>query len=92
LFEFARELNRICDVAMEAVTVTVLHVRRIAAGLCTAVGRTRREVSDLAWDYSQLARSVARRRSTTTDRRGQTTQSQHVAEVISIDLRRRRAN
>ncbi|MCV7412913.1 hypothetical protein AWC05_12315 [Mycobacterium florentinum] len=78
-------MNRIADIGVEAVNVTVLHVRRIVAALCTALGRTKREVSDLAWDYGELAGRVrwsARR----------TTSDQHVAEVISIDLGRRRAN
>ena len=88
-----RELNRIADIAVEAVNVTVLHVRRIVAALCTALGRTKREVSDLAWDYSELAGSVRRRSSrTATDHRGQTAESQEIADVISIDLRRRQAN
>ena len=89
----ARELNRIADIAVEAVNATALHVRRIVAALCTALGRTKREVSDLAWDYRELAGSVRRwARGSTIATRGQATQSQHVADVISIDLRRRQAN
>jgi hypothetical protein len=92
MFMLERELNRIADIGVEAVNVTVLHVRRIVAGLCTALGRTKREVSDLAWDYSELAGSVRRRSSTPTAHRGQTAESQEIADVISIDLRRRQAN
>lgn len=82
-----QELNRIAVIAAEVVDVTVLHVRRIAAALGTALDRTKREVSDLAWDYTELAGSV--RRSGSAISAGT---DQHVADVISIDLRRRRAN
>jgi hypothetical protein len=92
MFMLERELNRIADIAVEAVNVAVLHVRRIVAALCTALGRTKREVSDLAWDYSELAGSVRRRSSTVTGRHGQTAESEEIADVISIDLRRRQAN
>jgi hypothetical protein len=84
-------VHRIADIAVEAVHVTVLHVRRIVAALCTALGRTKREVSDLAWDYGELAGSVRRRRSAS-GRHGQTAESQEIADVISIELRRRQAN
>lgn len=90
-----RELNRIADIAVEVVNTTVLHVRRIVGALGTALGRTRREVSDLAWEYSDLAASVhfsARSRSTATDQHAQRAESREIADVISIDLRRRRAN
>lgn len=87
-----RELNRIADIAVEAVNVTVLHLRRIVAALCTALGRTKREVGNLAWDYSELAGSVRRRSGTATGQHGKTTQSQDIADVISLDLRRRQAN
>ena len=82
-------MNRLTDFVTEVVNATVLHLRRIVGVLCTALGRTRREVSDLAWDYRDLAASVRRsgRRVRTS-----TADSQHVAEVISIDLRRRKAN
>ncbi|GBG37594.1 hypothetical protein NJB14197_50480 [Mycobacterium montefiorense] len=95
MFVLERELNRIADIAVEVVNVTALHVRRIVAALCTALGRTKREVSDLAWDYSELAASLrrsARAGSTTTGDRDQTAESQEIADVISIELRRRQAN
>ncbi|MCV7166404.1 hypothetical protein [Mycobacterium stomatepiae] len=82
-----QELNRVAVIAAEAVDVTVLHVRRIAAELGTALDRTKREVSDLAWDYTELAGSVRRSSSVIS-----AATDQHVADVISIDLRRRQAN
>lgn len=90
-----RELNRIAGIAVEAVNVTVLHVRRIVGGLCAALDRAKREVSDLACDYSDLAASVrfsARSSRVSSGHDGQVTHSEHVADVISIDLRRRKAN
>jgi hypothetical protein len=90
-----RELNRIADIAVEAVNATALHVRRIVGALYTALGRAKREVGDLAWDYNDLAGSVrwsTRHSSAVTDHRAQATQSEHIADVISIDLRRRQAN
>ncbi len=90
-----RELNRIADVATEAVNVTVLHVRRVVGALCTALDRTKREVSDLAWDYGDLASSVrfsARRGRASTGKDGREMRSEQAAEVISLDLRRRKAN
>ncbi|MEE6139081.1 hypothetical protein SKC41_22470 [Mycobacterium sp. 050128] len=90
-----RELNRIADIAVAAVNVTVLHVRRIVGALSTAVGRVNREVGDLAWDYNELAGSVrwsAHRKTTAADDQHQRVQSEHIADVISIDLRRRQAN
>jgi hypothetical protein len=90
-----RELNRIAYMAVEAVNATALHVRRIVGALYTAVDRARREVSDLAWDYNELAGSVrwsARRSGTVADDRGQTTHTEHSADVISLELRRRKAN
>ncbi|OBF62672.1 hypothetical protein A5753_14780 [Mycobacterium sp. 852002-51971_SCH5477799-a] len=90
-----RELNRIADIAVEAGNATVLHVRRIVGALGTALDRSRRELSDLAWDYSDLVASVhftasSSRASTGDD--GQVMHSEHVADVISIDLRRGQAN
>ncbi|WP_077089046.1 hypothetical protein [Mycobacterium rhizamassiliense] len=88
-------MHRIADIAAEAVNATVLHLRRIVGALCTALGRTRREVSDLAWDYQNLAASVrfsARRGRASTADEGPAMQSEHVADVISIDMRRRKAN
>ncbi|WP_156624052.1 hypothetical protein [Mycobacterium sp. 852002-40037_SCH5390672] len=89
-----RELDRIAGIAVEAVDVTALHVRRAVGALCAALGRTKREVSDLAWDYSELAASVRRsaRSSTATDQHAQTSESDEIADVIPIDLRRLRAN
>lgn len=89
-----RELNRIVDIAVEAVNATVLHVRRIVGALGTALDRTKREVSDLAWDYGDLAASVrfTARSSRASTGDGQVAHSEHVADVISIDLRRRKAN
>lgn len=90
-----RELNRIAGIAVEAVNVTTVHVRRIVGALCAALARTTREISDLAWDYSELAASVRRSsRSSRTARseHDQTAESQQIADVISIDLRRRQAN
>ncbi|BBZ70000.1 hypothetical protein [Mycobacterium paraseoulense] len=90
-----RELNRIADTAVEAVNVTVLHVRRTVGALCTALDRTKREVSDLAWDYGDLVTSVrfsARGSRASTGDDAQAMRSEHVADVISIDLRRRKAN
>jgi hypothetical protein len=87
MFMLEQELNRIAVIAAEAVDVTVLHIRRIAAALGTALDRTKREVSDLAWDYTELAGSV-RRNTVATD----ALTDQHIADVISIDLRRRLAN
>ncbi len=90
-----RELNRIAYIAVEAVNATALHVRRMVGALCTAVGRAEREVNELAWDYNELAGSVRwshRRSSTRADDRDQSVHSERIAEVISIDLRRRRAN
>ncbi|BBY01313.1 hypothetical protein [Mycobacterium seoulense] len=94
-FMLERELNRVADIAVEAVNVTVVHVRRIVSALCTALDRTKREVSDLAWDYSDLATSVrfsTRSSSASAGDDAQVMRSEHVADVISIDLRRRRAN
>jgi hypothetical protein len=92
-------VNRVAYVAVEAVNATVnatvRHLRRIVAVLCTALGRTRREVRELAWDYQDLAASVrvsGRRRRVPTSDDGQAMQGQQMAEVISIDLRRRKAN
>lgn len=90
-----RELNRIADFAVEAVSVTALHARRIVGALHTAAGRAKREIGDLAWDYHELAgraRWSARRSSMVTDDVAATERSEHIAEVISIDLRRRQAN
>ncbi|MCV7028910.1 hypothetical protein [Mycobacterium sherrisii] len=90
-----RELNRVADFAVEAVTVTALHVRRIAAALHTAARRAKREVGDLAWDYHELAarvRGSARRNRAVGDDSAATGHGEHIAEVISIDLRRRQAN
>ena len=90
-----RELNRIAGIAVEALDVSVLHVRRIAGALCIALDRTKREVSDLAWDYGDLAASVrfsARNSRLTTGHDGQVMHGEHLADVISIDLRRRTAN
>lgn len=95
MFTLERELNRIADIAVETVNVTVLHVRRIVGALCTALGRAKREVGDLAWDYSDLATSArfsARRSSAATGDDGQVIRSEHAADVISIDLHRRKAN
>jgi hypothetical protein len=90
-----RELNRIADIAVDAVDATGLHVGRIVGALYTALGRAKREVGDLAWDYNELAGSArrsARHGGAVTEHRGQATQSEHIAEVVSIDLRRRKAN
>ena len=89
-----RELNRIADIAVEAVNATALHVRRIVGALYTALGRAKREVGDLAWDYNELAGSVRWSicHSSAVADRGQAAQSEHIADVISIDLRRRQAN
>lgn len=90
-----RELNRIADIAVEAVNVTVLHVRRIVGALCTALDRTRHEVGDLAWDYGDLATSVrfsARRNRASAGDDGRVTLSEHADNVISMELRRRKAN
>jgi hypothetical protein len=90
-----RELNRIVDIAAEAVNATALHVQRIVGALCTALGRAKREVGDLAWDYNELAGSVrwsARRRTAATDIPGETVHTERIADVISMDLRRRQAN
>lgn len=90
-----RERNRIAYLAVEAVGVTVLHVRRIVGALHTAVGRAKREVSDLVWDYHELAGSVrwsARRSRTAADDHHQSVHDEHIADVISMDLRRRQAN
>ncbi|ORV61659.1 hypothetical protein [Mycobacterium europaeum] len=95
MFMLVRELNRIADIAVEAVNVTVLHVRRIVGVLCTALGRTKREVSDLAWDYGDLAATVrfsARSSRASSADDGRVGPSEHSAEVISIDVRRRKAN
>ncbi|OBG62225.1 MULTISPECIES: hypothetical protein [unclassified Mycobacterium] len=95
MFMLERELNRIADIAVEAVSVTVLHVRRIVGVLCTALDRTKREVGDLAWDYGDLATSVgfsARRNRASTEHDGRETLSEHADNVISIELRRRKAN
>lgn len=92
-------MNRIVDVTTDivaqAVDATVLHVRRIVAALFTAVDRTKREVGDLAWDYGDLAASVhrsARRARVSTGHDGQVLDSEYVADVISIDVRRRKAD
>jgi hypothetical protein len=90
-----RELTRIADIAVEAVNATALHVRRIVGAVYTALGRAKREVSDLAWDYNDLAGSVrwsAQRRSVVEHDSGRSVHDEHIADVISIDLRRRRAN
>lgn len=90
-----RECNRIADIAVEAVNATAVHVGRMAAALCDALDRTKRELGDLAWDYSELAASVrrsARSSSAATDQHAQTAESQEIADVISIGLRRRKAN
>ncbi|SOX54567.1 hypothetical protein MAAFP003_3243 [Mycobacterium ahvazicum] len=90
-----RERNRIADIAVEAVGVTVLHVRRIVGALHTAVGRAKREIGDLAWDYHELAASVrwsTHRSRTAADDHDQRVHDEHIADVISIDLRRRQAN
>ncbi|WP_406815519.1 hypothetical protein [Mycobacterium sp. M23085] len=88
-----RQLNRIANIAVDAVDATALHVRRMVGALCAALGRTKREVSDLAWDYSELAASIGRSASRTgiaTDQ--QRAEGREMADVISIELRRRRAN
>ncbi|OBA64123.1 hypothetical protein A5647_03460 [Mycobacterium sp. 1100029.7] len=90
-----RELNRIADIAVEAVNATALHVRRIVGAVYTALGRAKREVGDLAWDYNELAASVRwseQRRSASTRDGADSVHSEQIADVISIDLRRRRAN
>jgi hypothetical protein len=90
-----RELNRITDIAVDAVDVTAVHVGRIVGALYTAVGRAKRELGDLAWDYNELAGSVrwsTRHGDAVTGHGAQATQSEHIAEVVSIDLRRRQAN
>jgi hypothetical protein len=76
-------VNSAKDAALEAVNVTALHARRIVAALAKAIGQTRREVSDLVWDYNDLAGGVRRRKDRGEDR---------LAEVVPIDLRRRQAN
>lgn len=90
------ELSRVAVFAVEAVNLTALRVRRIVGLLHTAAGRAKREAADLAWDYQELAGRVrwsTRRSSVVTDDGGAATEhSGHIAEVISIDLRRRQAN
>jgi hypothetical protein len=91
-------MRRLADIAVEAVNTTVLHLRRIVGALCTALGRTRREVSDLAWDYRDLAGSArfwvrgSGLRTGGRTRSASTADGEHVADVISIELRRRKAN
>lgn len=94
-FMLERELSRVADIALEAVNITVLHVRRIVGALGTALDRTKREVGDLAWDYGDLVTGVrfsARTSRASSGDDGQVMRSEHVADVISIDLRRRKAN
>ncbi|OCB62818.1 hypothetical protein A5677_11340 [Mycobacterium malmoense] len=95
MFMLVRELNRIADTAVEGVNVTVLHVRRIVGALCAALARTKCEVGDLAWDYTDLAASVgfsARSSRAFTGDDGQAMHGEDVADVISIELRRRKVN
>lgn len=46
-----RELTRASNVAMEAVTVTAMHVRCIVGLVSALVTRAAQEVEDLVWDY-----------------------------------------
>jgi hypothetical protein len=51
----ASPLERGIDVAHEAVQATAVHAGRIAGILVSAVGQLRAEVSDLVWDFRDLA-------------------------------------
>jgi hypothetical protein len=53
-------LGPITDVAYEAVHATVLHTRRIAGAVSSAVTRVTKEVKDLVWDYQDMAGELRR--------------------------------
>lgn len=76
---FERELTRATDVAVDAVNTTALHLRRVAGYICTALGRTAREVGDMVWDFQDLGADLRPS--------GQRSHRQPDAKVL--DLRRR---
>jgi hypothetical protein len=76
---FERVLNRATDLATEAVNSTAVHLRRVVSHVCAALGRTARELTDMVWDYQDLASDL--RRSELRD--------DHRADAVVIDLRRR---
>ncbi len=55
-----RELARVADVAFGAVDATVTRVFRVVGFVSTALVRAARELSDLAWDYQDLAGELRR--------------------------------
>lgn len=50
-----RSIDRAADLAFEVVNTTATHARRVAGIVSTALGLTARELSDLVWDYLDLA-------------------------------------
>jgi hypothetical protein len=76
---FERPLNRATDVATEVVNSTAVHLQRVVSHLCAALGRTAHELTDMIWDYQDLASDL--RRSELRD--------DHRANAVVIDLRRR---
>lgn len=49
------------DVAHEAVHAATVHVRRIAGILTGTAGRLAQEITDLVWDYQDIAAETRRR-------------------------------
>ncbi len=55
-----REIGRVADVAFDAVDATITRMVRVVGFVSTAVARAAREISDLAWDYQDLAGDLRR--------------------------------
>jgi hypothetical protein len=55
-----RELGRAADVTFEAANASVTRIHRMAALVTAALGRAAREVSELVWDYQDLAGDLRR--------------------------------
>jgi Sec-independent protein translocase protein TatA len=85
-----RRVQRVVTVAADVVDVTAVHLRRIVGHVGAGVGRARREVSEMAWEFDELAGEL--RRSKRSKTRAEPAPDDHLADVVPIDLWRRQAN
>jgi hypothetical protein len=85
-----RKLRRVVIVVADAADVTAVHLRRMVGHVGAGVDRARREASEIAWEFDELAGELRRaRRSKSQD---EPAPDGHLADVVPIDLRRRKAN